>query len=101
MSCTNLYADCGRLRGAIGCWCGWKAEATVTAMFPRPSVHVNSRPSEDGNGHRIDISIVRENSKRSYGATAEYEAAATGKVIEQILADPFTIEWLPEKMKSY
>jgi len=64
--------------------------------LPRPEVSVTSRQEC---GHEVDVVIRRQNSARSYrgGGTFHTADQATADVIKKILADPYTLEWIPER----
>lgn len=74
----------------------------AAADLPRPTVEVTSREEGDGLslGHRVDVTISRGNAGKKYegGKTGGYSHdGALKDVIEQIIADPYTAEWLPAR----
>ena len=64
--------------------------------LPRPGVSVTSRREC---GHEVDVVIHRGRSSRSYRGGGIYHTpdSAVADVIKKILADPYTLEWLPER----
>jgi len=64
-------------------------------ILPPPTVDVT--PRETDSGHEIDVVISRDGKGKSYtgGGPGFSPAGATRHVIEKILSDPLTGEWLP------
>jgi hypothetical protein len=63
--------------------------------LPRPDVSVTG--TESSSGHQVDVLIRRANSQRSYRGVGSTRDGATVDAIKGILADPHTLEWIPER----
>lgn len=66
------------------------------ADLPRPKIEVNSK--EDLTGHTVDVVISRDNKAKSYsgGGAGVSRNDATRDVVEKILNDPHSAEWIPK-----
>lgn len=61
--------------------------------LPRPTV--SSRQAEE---FKTEVVISREGKTRTYTSRSSHGTAdATKEIVEQIIADPATAEWLPGK----
>lgn len=76
-----------------------KREA-IMATLPRPDVSVThsdgvpeGAPPEVNKG--VSVTISRDGKSRTYSSVATSRRAATKEVVEKILGDRFTGEWLP------
>ena len=78
----------------------WKPlRETYMTDLPRPDVSVSH--SEDGCGtHTTGITISRGNMSREYKGSGTSQPGSVSNVVKEILNDPVTIEWLPEKKRS-
>jgi hypothetical protein len=63
--------------------------------LPRPDVTVGT--SESGSTKRVEVTISRDGKARGYQGEAATHGEATRRVVEKILADPHTAEWLPSR----
>jgi hypothetical protein len=66
--------------------------------LPRPDVSVTT--GEVGDHHKVDLSVSRDGKVRSYTATAPVRAGAIKEVVEKLLSDPYTAEFLPERKRD-
>ena len=62
--------------------------------LPQPKVDVTSR--ETDSGHELDVMISRDNRGKSYTGKGTRDEAVK-QVIDKVLADPYTGEWVPRK----
>lgn len=70
----------------------------MPADLPRPDVSVTS--SETDGAHKVDLVVSRDGKAKSYAGAGPGRDAATRDVVEKLLADPHTAEWLPRKEKT-
>ena len=68
--------------------------------IPKPDVNVTSQG--DASGHQVDVMISRKAGDgtplgRSYKGTGASPSDAIKDVIEKVLADPYTGEWITGK----
>ena len=61
--------------------------------LPRPTVTAES--TQDGGAHRIDVTVSREAGKeRTYTGVGSSVAGAAREVVEKLLADPHSAEFV-------
>ncbi len=67
------------------------------AELPRPEVNVTTRETDVG--HEVDLVVSREGKARSYtgGGAGSPLNGAIKDVVEKLLNDGHTAEWLPGK----
>jgi len=62
--------------------------------LPRPDISVTT--GDLGNGYfAVNITVSRDGRVRGYSGTASSSAGAIKEVVEKMLDDPYTAEWLP------
>jgi hypothetical protein len=71
--------------------------------LPRPEVEVSHGAQGGGDSgaasETVNVTIKRGSATRSYEATAPTRDQAVKGVVEQIINDPYTAEFLPEVKK--
>lgn len=64
--------------------------------LPRPDVDATPDMGTDTEGRRyIDVTISRGEQTKTYRGTGHTQGAVTIDVVKQIIADPYSAEWLP------
>lgn len=82
--CRRLESDCPR------------RNPLIAVDLPRPDVAVSTRTRDDG-GTDLDVVISRDGKARSYSSnrTGVPDTAPIKEIVEKILSDSATGEWLP------
>lgn len=63
------------------------------ADLPRPIVNVTTHEADAG--HVVDVFIHRDNKGKTYTGTAPDRSGAIREVVEKIIGDGATTEWIP------
>jgi hypothetical protein len=64
----------------------------------RPDVSVTT--GETDGTHKVDLAVSRDGKARSYTGASSTHPGAIKEVVEKLLADPVTAEWLPAKKRD-
>jgi len=66
------------------------------AILPRPEVSVSEVPRREGGAnHEIAVTINRDGKGATHSGSGSITSEAVKQVVEKILSDPKTAEWLP------
>jgi hypothetical protein len=65
----------------------------MSTTLPRPNVSAETK-TEDYKTH-VDVVISRDGKAKSYKGEGSTEAARTKHVVDQVINDGHTAEWLP------
>jgi hypothetical protein len=64
--------------------------------LPRPTVSADVKTEvEAGKPFTADVTITRDNKAKSYTGGGSSASGAVKDVVEKILNDPYSAEWLP------
>jgi hypothetical protein len=63
--------------------------------LPRPDVGVTTSDKSDDGKQKISVVISRDNKAKTYEAENYTTAKSVQEVVEKIINDPLTREWLP------
>lgn len=67
----------------------------MTTTLPRPEVKTTETSGVGGTEITVDVVISREGRGRSYQGKGADAATVVKQVVEAVIADSYTREWLP------